>query len=88
MYNLEQLEEYAQKIYDRYDYFNEYTLETIGRRIKETGRLSAYDQEALKNIADISGDMEAITKELARITEMNIKDNIIIINGFALKHSI
>lgn len=74
MYNLEQLEEYAQKIYDRYDYFNEYTLETIGRRIKETGRLSAYDQEALKNIADISGDMEAITKELARITEMNIKD--------------
>lgn len=74
MYNLEQLEEYAQKIYDRYDYFNEYTLETIGRRIKETGRLSAYDQQALKNIADISGDMEAITKELARITEMNIKD--------------
>ena len=74
MYNLEQLEEYAQKIYDRYEYFNEYTLETIGRRIKETGRLSAYDQQALKNIADISGDMEAITKELARITEMNIKD--------------
>lgn len=70
----ERLEEYAQKIYDRYEYFNNYTLETIARRIKATGELSAYDQQALKNIADISGDMQAITKKLAEITEMNIAD--------------
>ena len=70
----ERLEEYAQKIYDRYEYFNNYTLETIARRIKATGELSAYDQQALKNIADISGDMQAITKKLAEITEMNISD--------------
>ena len=70
----ERLEEYAQKIYDRYEYFNNYTLETIARRIKATGELSAYDQQALKNIADISGDMQAITRKLAEITEMNIAD--------------
>lgn len=68
------LDEYAQKIYDRYEYFNSYTLDTIAKRIKATGQLSAYDQQALKNIADISGDMQMITKKLAEITEMNIAD--------------
>ncbi len=70
----EQLERYAEKIYDRYEYFNQYTLETIGRRIKATGELSAADQQALKNISDISGDMQAITKKLAEITELNISE--------------
>lgn len=74
MYNLEKLEEYAHIIYARYKYFNNYTLETIARRIKATGRLSAADQQALKNIADITGDMDAITKKLAEITRMSIAD--------------
>lgn len=70
----EKLEAYAQIIFERENQFNKFTLETIGRRVKATGQLSAYDQQALKNIADISGDMKKITKELARITEMNIAD--------------
>lgn len=74
MYNPEKLEEYAQVIYNRYEYFNNYTLGTIGRRIKATGVLSAADRQALKNIADISGDMGAITKKLAEITRLNISD--------------
>ncbi len=74
MYNPEKLEEYAQKIYDRYEYFNNYTLETIANRVKATGQLSAYDQQALKNIADITGDMNTITKKLAEVTQMNIAD--------------
>ncbi len=74
MYNPEKLEEYAQKIYDRCEYFNNYTLETVAKRIKATGQLSAADQQALKNIADITGDMDAITKKLAEVTEMNIAD--------------
>ena len=32
------------------------------------------DQQALKNIADISGDMEDITKKLAELTEKNVAD--------------
>lgn len=70
----EKLEAYAQMIFERENQFNTYTLETIARRIKATGQLSAHDQKALKNIADISDDMDKITKELARITEMNIDD--------------
>ena len=74
MYNPEEIEKYAQKIYARYEYFNNYTLETIARRIKSTGQLSAHDQQALKNIADITGHMDAITKKLAEITRQNISD--------------
>ena len=70
----EQLEAYAQQIFERENKFNTYTLEKIAKRVKATGKLSAHDQEALKNIADISGDMEDITKELARVTQMNIAD--------------
>lgn len=70
----EQLKEYAAVVFERTNTVNDYVLQTIGRRIKEIGELSAYDQQALKNIADISGDMTAITKKLAQITEMNIAD--------------
>lgn len=74
MYNPDKIEEYASVIYDRYEYFNNYTLETIAKRIKATGQLSAYDSQALKNIADISGDMNKITKQLAMLTQKNIED--------------
>ena len=70
----EKLEAYAQVIYNRENQFNTFTLKTIARRIKATGQLSANDQQALKNIADITGDMDKITKELARVTKMNIAD--------------
>lgn len=72
--DINKLEKYADKVYNRANYFNEYTLKTIGRRLKEIGLLSAYDQDTLKNMADISGDMEAITRELARVTELNVRD--------------
>ena len=74
MYNPEKLEEYAQKIYSRYEYFNDYTLQTIAKRIKAIGQLSAHDQKALKNIADITGDMDLITKKLAKLTQMSVSD--------------
>ena len=70
----ERLTEYAEQVFGRSSYFNDYTLQTIGRRIKAIGQLNTADQIALKNMADISGDMEAITKRLAEIAEMNIAD--------------
>lgn len=74
MYNAEKLQEYAGVIFDRLNQFNDFTLATIARRIKATGRLSAYDQQSLKNMADITGDMQRITKKLAEITKLNIDD--------------
>lgn len=68
------LNEYADAVFNRCNYFNDYVLETIGRRIKATGQLSAADRAALRNMADISGDMDAITKKLAEITGQNIAD--------------
>ena len=68
------LNEYADAVFNRCNYFNDYTLSTIGRRIKSIGQLNTADQIALKNMADISGDMSAITKKLAEITKMNVSD--------------
>ena len=68
------LNEYADIVFSRCNSFNDYTLEVIGKRIKAIGRLSAADQIALKNIADVSGDIKAITNKLAEITEQNVKD--------------
>ena len=72
--NVEELEKAAEKIFLRGNYFNDYTLKKIATRIKKTGRLNTSDQQALKNIADISGDMEDITKKLAELTEKNVAD--------------
>lgn len=70
----DKLDKYAGVIYERLEEFNDFTLKTIARRIKEIGSLSAYDAQTLKNMADITGDMKKITKKLAEITEMNIAD--------------
>ena len=69
------LQELADKtIYARTNQLNDYVLDTIGGRIKATGRASAYDQQVLKNMADITGDMAKINKKLAVTMEMNVKD--------------
>ncbi len=72
--NAEELEKATEKIFLRGNYFNDYTLKKIATRIKRTGRLNTSDQQSLKNIADISGDMEDITKKLAELTEKNVAD--------------
>ena len=67
-------EKYAQKLFKNISGWETRTLERIGKRLKATGKLSAYDQQAIKNIYNISGDMEAITRDLARVTGQNIID--------------
>lgn len=48
------------------------TLQRIGKRIKRYGKLSLADVKSINNIATIKQDMDAITKELARVTGYNI----------------
>lgn len=67
-------EKYAQTLFDNLNGWQDRTLARIGRRLKQTGRLSAYDQKALKNIVNITGDMNAIYADLARVTGQNIKE--------------
>lgn len=48
------------------------TLERIGKRIKKYGKLSLADVKSINNIATVKQDMDAITKELARVTGFNV----------------
>jgi hypothetical protein len=48
------------------------TLQRIGKRIGKYGKMSLADVKAINNIAVVKQDMEAITKELARVTGYNI----------------
>lgn len=48
------------------------TLERIGKRIKKYGKLSLADVKSINNVAVVKQDMDAITKELARVTGLNI----------------
>ncbi len=48
------------------------TLERIGKRIKRYGKLSLADVKSINNIATVKQDMDAITKELAKVTGYNI----------------
>ena len=67
-------EKYAQALFDNINGWQDRTLARIGKRLKATGRLSAYDQKALKNIVNITGDMNAIYADLSRVTGQNIKE--------------
>ena len=48
------------------------TLERIGKRIRKYGKMSISDLKAINNIAVVKQDMDAITKELAKVTGYNI----------------
>lgn len=48
------------------------TLERIGKRIKKYGKLSLADVKSINNITTVKQDMDAITKELAKVTGYNI----------------
>ena len=69
MADISKLEQQANLLFDNLNGWQDRTLARIGRRLKATGRLSAYDQKALKNIVNITGDMNAIYADLARGTD-------------------
>ena len=48
------------------------TLNRIGSRIVKVGKMSLSDVKTMNNIAFVKQDMEAITKELAKVTGLNI----------------
>ena len=54
---------------------NQYVVERICKRIKEVGSISASDAHRLKTAIEYAGaDLQAIQKELERITGMNAKE--------------
>lgn len=72
MDNIQQLEEQANLLMQNISGWEQSTLNRIGKRIGKYGKLSLADVKSINNIAVVKQDMDAITKELARVTGLNI----------------
>ncbi len=68
------LEEQANLLFDNLVGWENRVLKYIGARLKKTGKLSPADVKQLNNIAVVTGDMDAITKDLAKTTGKNISE--------------
>ena len=72
MADISKLEQQADLLMQNVSGWETSTLERIGKRIKKYGKLSLADVKSINNIATVKQDMDAITKELARVTGYNI----------------
>ncbi|MCI9085754.1 MAG: hypothetical protein HFE51_04950 [Clostridia bacterium] len=68
------IEQAAQILADNVKGFETRTLQRIGKRIKQTGRLNSADTTALENMANIGIPLQEIYEDLAATTELNIKE--------------
>ena len=72
MADISKLEQQADLLFNNVAGWEQSTLQRIGKRISKYGKMSLADVKAINNIAVVKSDMEAITKELARVTGLNI----------------
>ena len=72
MADISRLEEQANLLFNNVAGWETSTLQRIGKRIGKYGKMSLADVKAINNIAVVKSDMEAITKELAKVTGYNI----------------
>lgn len=72
MADISRLEERANLLMNNVSGWEQNVLTRIGKRIKKYGKLSLTDVKTINNIAVVKQDMEAITKELAKVTGYNI----------------
>ena len=72
MADISRLEEQANLLSNNVSGWEQNVLTRIGKRIKKYGKLSLSDVKSINNIAVVKQDMDAITKELAKVTGYNI----------------
>ena len=72
MADISKLEQQADLLMQNVVGWENSTLQRIGKRIKKYGKLSLSDVKSINNIATVKQDMDAITKELAKVTGYNI----------------
>ena len=72
MADISKLEQQANFLMQNVSGWETSTLERIGKRIKKYGKFSLADVKSINNIATVKQDMDAITKELAKVTRYNI----------------
>ena len=69
---MSKLEQQADLLMSNISGWENSTLQRIGKRINKYGKLTVADLKSINNIAVVKQDMDAITKELARVTGYNI----------------
>jgi hypothetical protein len=72
MADISKLEQQADLLFNNVAGWESSTLQRIGKRIGKYGKMSIADVKAINNIAVVKSDMDAITKELAKVTGYNI----------------
>ena len=72
MADISKLEQQANLLMSNVSGWEQNVLTRIGKRIKKYGKLSLADVKSINNIATVKQDMEAITKELAKVIGYNI----------------
>ena len=72
MADISKLEQQANLLMNNVSGWEQNVLTRIGKRIKKYGKLAMADVKAINNIATVKQDMDAITKELAKVTGYNI----------------
>ena len=72
MADISKLEQQANLLFDNVAGWENSTLQRIGKRIGKYGKMSLADVKSINNIAVVKQDMDAITKELAKVTGYNI----------------
>lgn len=72
MANISRLEQQANLLFNNVAGWETSTLQRIGKRIGKYGKMSLADVKSINNIATVKQDMDAITKELSKVTDYNI----------------
>ena len=72
MADISKLEKQANLLFENVAGWENSTLQRIGKRIGKYGKMSLADVKAINNIAVVKSDMDAVTKELAKVTGYNI----------------
>ena len=72
MADISKLEQQANLLFNNVSGWERSTLQRIGKRIGKYGKMSLADVKEINNIAVVKSDMDAITKELAKVTGYNI----------------
>jgi hypothetical protein len=72
MADISKLEQQANLMFQNVAGWEQSALQRIGKRIGKYGKMSLADVKSINNIATVKQDMDAITKELAKVTGYNI----------------
>ena len=70
----EVIERVVERLVNRIEQGNEYVLKKIGESVKKIGTLSPSKAQELVQVMKYGGDYDKITKKLAEITKLNVKD--------------